>query len=93
MQLLHEKGQQTLGYLHSEFSIKVTGMSFFVFTLVTEGALIIFFSRKKTAGALIRAGALNGANTVCLTQCKQALQKGIFSKRKESALLGANSLL
>ena len=34
------------------------------FTLITEGALIIYFPRKKRQGALIGAGALNGANTV-----------------------------
>ena len=33
-------------------------------TLVTEGALTIFFPRKKRQGALIGAGALNGVNTV-----------------------------
>ena len=51
-------------HLNSEFSIKVTGMSFLYVTLVTEGALIIFFPDKKRQGALIGAGALNGANTV-----------------------------
>ena len=35
-------------------------------TLVTEGALIIFFPEKKRQGALIGAGVLNGANTVSL---------------------------
>ena len=40
-------------------------MSFLYVTLVTEGALIIFFPDKKRQGALIGAGALNGANTVC----------------------------
>ena len=39
-------------------------MSFLYVTLVTEGALIIFFPDKKRQGALIGAGALNGANTV-----------------------------
>ena len=39
-------------------------MSFLYVTLVTEGALIIFFPDKKRKGALIGAGALNGANTV-----------------------------
>ena len=39
-------------------------MSFLYVTLVTEGALIIFFPDKKLQGALIGAGALNGANTV-----------------------------
>ena len=51
-------------HLNSEFSITVTGMSFLYVTLVTEGALIIFFPDKKRQGALIGAGALNGANTV-----------------------------
>ena len=51
-------------HLNSEFSIKVTGMSFLYVTLVTEGALIIFFPDKKRQGALIGAGALNGGNTV-----------------------------
>ena len=42
-------------------------MSFLYVTLVTEGALIIFFPEKKRQVALIGAGALNGANTVfCL---------------------------
>ena len=39
-------------------------MSFLFVFLVTEGALIIFFPDKKRKGALIGAGALNGANTV-----------------------------
>ena len=39
-------------------------MSFLYVTLVTEGALIIFFPDKKRQGALIGAGVLNGANTV-----------------------------
>ena len=64
MQLLHKKGQQTLGYLHSDFSIKLRVCHFSYFTLVTEGALIIFFPEKNGRGALIGAGALNGANTV-----------------------------
>ena len=57
MQLLHEKkqGQQTLGYLHSKFSIKVTGLFSYV-TLVTEGALVIFFPRKTAGGACRRKG-------------------------------------
>ena len=47
-------------------------MSFLYVTLVTEGALIIFFPDKKRQGALIGAGALNGANTV-----------SVFGVRKE----------
>ena len=44
--------------------LKLRVCHFGYFTLVTEGALIIFFSRKKWQGELIGAGALNGANTV-----------------------------
>ena len=44
--------------------LKLRVCHFSYFTLVTEGALIIFFLRKKRQGALIGAGALNGANTV-----------------------------
>ena len=45
-------------------------MSFLYVTLVTEGALIIFFPDKKRQGALIGAGALNGANTVVSLQAQ-----------------------
>ena len=36
---------------------------------------------------------IKNCNSYVSLKCKQALQKGIFSKRKESALLGAKSLL
>ena len=44
--------------------LKLPVCHFSYVNLVTEGALIIFFPEKKTQGALIGAGALNGANTV-----------------------------
>ena len=47
--------------------VKLRVCHFSYFTLVTEGALIIFFPRKNRQGALIGAGALNGANTVLAT--------------------------
>ena len=48
--------------MNSVLKLRVCHFSYF--TLVTEGALIIFFPRKKRKGALIGAGVLNGANTV-----------------------------
>ena len=48
--------------VNSVLNLRVCHFSYF--TLVTEGALIIFFPRKNGRGALIGAGALNGANTV-----------------------------
>ena len=50
--------------MNSVLKLRVCHFSYF--TLVSEGALIIFFPRKKRQGALIGAGALNGANTVFL---------------------------
>ena len=44
--------------------LKLQVCHFSYVTLVTEGALIIFFPEKNRQGALIGAGALNGANTV-----------------------------
>ena len=51
--------------MNSVLKLRVCHFSYF--TLVTEGALIIFFPRKKRQGALIGAGALNGANTVSIS--------------------------
>ena len=53
--------------------LKLRVCHFSYFTLVTEGALIIFFLRKKQQGALIGAGALNGANTVFRFELLQTL--------------------
>ena len=50
--------------MNSVLKLRVCHFSYF--TLVSEGALIIFFPRKKRQGALIGAGALNGANTVAV---------------------------
>ena len=47
--------------------LKLPVCHFSYVNLVTEGALIIFFPEKKRQGALIGAGALNGANTVNYT--------------------------
>ena len=58
-----KKGQQTFTCtVNSVLKLQVCHFSYV--TLVTEGALIIFFPEKKRQGALIGAGALNGANTV-----------------------------
>ena len=48
--------------MNSVFKLRVCHFSYV--TLVTAGALIIFFPEEKWRGALIGAGALNGANTV-----------------------------
>ena len=70
MQLLHKKGQQTLEYLHSEFTIKLRVCHFSYFTLVTEGALIIFCSPKKTPGGAYRSrGAKWGEYGILLNHC------------------------
>ena len=55
--------------------LKLPVCHFSYVNLITEGALIIFFPEKNRQGALIGAGALNGANTV--TDLSQvSLKKG-----------------
>ena len=60
--------------------LKLQVCHFSYVTLVTEGALIIFFPEKKRQGALIGAGALNGANTVlklALTDARSRLRESL----------------
>ena len=69
MQILHEKkDNKHLGTSTVKSVIKLLVCHSLYVTLVTEGVLIIFFPEKKPKknrqGALIGAGALNGANTV-----------------------------
>ena len=89
--------------MNSVLKLRVCHFSYV--TLVSEGVLIVFFPRKrKRQGALIGAGALNGANTVdiesttymascLLPKTTKAFQNGVCSERKEFAPLGANSFL
>ena len=55
MQLLHEKRTINIRIPTSEFSIALRVCHFSYVTLVTEGALIIFFPEKKTTGGAYRS--------------------------------------
>ena len=68
-------------------------MSFLYVTLVTEGALIIFFPDKKRQGALIGAGALNGANTVQVYAFNSTVEQLCCPSVNISHLFGEGSFM